>query len=130
MSVAIASIGRCPGRPAAPFDFDPPYHFSSSTYTIFRPLPYNVSRFIPSANERQAIKPDGVQRGLVGPIISRFENKGFKLSAIKMTQPGQEHLEKHYSDLSDKPFFRGLISCTSITFLQAPKQLLTISRQT
>lgn len=78
----------------------------------------------------KAIKPDGVQRGLVGPIISRFENKGFKLSAIKMTQPGQEHLEKHYSDLSDKPFFRGLISCTSITFLQAPKQLLTISRQT
>ncbi|THX38129.1 nucleoside diphosphate kinase [Aureobasidium pullulans] len=59
---------------------------------------------------QKAIKPDGVQRGLVGPIISRFENKGFKLSAIKMTQPGQEHLEKHYSDLSDKPFFRGLIS--------------------
>ncbi|CAD0028495.1 unnamed protein product [Aureobasidium pullulans] len=65
-----------------------------------------------SSNEQTfiAIKPDGVQRGLVGPIISRFENKGFKLSAIKMTQPGQEHLEKHYSDLSDKPFFRGLIS--------------------
>ncbi|THW13946.1 nucleoside diphosphate kinase [Aureobasidium pullulans] len=65
-----------------------------------------------SSNEQTfiAIKPDGVMRGLVGPIISRFENKGFKLSAIKMTQPGQEHLEKHYSDLSDKPFFRGLIS--------------------
>ncbi|THV85874.1 nucleoside diphosphate kinase [Aureobasidium pullulans] len=65
-----------------------------------------------SSNEQTfiAVKPDGVQRGLVGPIISRFENKGFKLSAIKMTQPGQEHLEKHYSDLSDKPFFRGLIS--------------------
>ncbi|THY85345.1 nucleoside diphosphate kinase [Aureobasidium pullulans] len=65
-----------------------------------------------SSNEQTfiAIKPDGVMRGLIGPIISRFENKGFKLSAIKMTQPGQEHLEKHYSDLSDKPFFRGLIS--------------------
>ncbi|THY65237.1 nucleoside diphosphate kinase [Aureobasidium pullulans] len=65
-----------------------------------------------SSNEQTfiAIKPDGCQRGLIGPIISRFENKGFKLSAIKMTQPGQEHLEKHYSDLSDKPFFRGLIS--------------------
>ncbi|KAG9996111.1 nucleoside diphosphate kinase, partial [Aureobasidium melanogenum] len=60
-----------------------------------------------------AIKPDGVQRGLIGPIISRFENKGFKLSAIKLTTPGQEHLEKHYSDLSDKPFFRGLISYMS-----------------
>ncbi|KAI5200307.1 nucleoside diphosphate kinase [Aureobasidium subglaciale] len=65
-----------------------------------------------SSNEQTfiAIKPDGVQRGLVGPIISRFETKGFRLSAIKMCQPGQEHLEKHYSDLSDKPFFRGLIS--------------------
>ncbi|KAG9640142.1 nucleoside diphosphate kinase, partial [Aureobasidium melanogenum] len=60
-----------------------------------------------------AIKPDGVQRGLIGPIISRFENKGFKLSAIKLTTPGQEHLEKHYSDLSDKPFFRSLISYMS-----------------
>ncbi|KAG9676950.1 nucleoside diphosphate kinase, partial [Aureobasidium melanogenum] len=59
-----------------------------------------------------AIKPDGVQRGLIGPIISRFENKGFKL-LIQLTTPGQEHLEKHYSDLSDKPFFRGLISYMS-----------------
>lgn len=97
------------------------YHLSTSTYTVSRPS---------LTQKNSAIKPDGVQRGLVGPIISRFENKGFKLSAIKMTQPGQEHLEKHYSDLSDKPFFRGLISCTSITFLQATKQLLTISRQT
>ncbi|KAH0366417.1 nucleoside diphosphate kinase, partial [Aureobasidium melanogenum] len=54
--------------------------------------------------------PDGVQRGLVGPIISRFESKGFKMAAIKLTTPGQEHLEKHYADLSDKPFFKGLIS--------------------
>ncbi|KAI4736800.1 nucleoside diphosphate kinase [Aureobasidium sp. EXF-12298] len=59
-----------------------------------------------SSNEQTfiAIKPDGVQRGLIGPIISRFEQKGFRMAAIK------EHLEKHYSDLSDKPFFRGLIS--------------------
>ncbi|KAG9524627.1 nucleoside diphosphate kinase, partial [Aureobasidium melanogenum] len=60
-----------------------------------------------------AIKPDGVQRGLIGPIISRFEQKGFKMAAIKLTTPGQEHLEKHYADLSDKPFFRGLISYMS-----------------
>ncbi|KAI4719478.1 nucleoside diphosphate kinase [Aureobasidium sp. EXF-10727] len=57
--------------------------------------------FIDTAIKQQ---PDGVQRGLIGPIISRFENKGFKMAAIK------EHLEKHYADLSDKPFFRGLIS--------------------
>ncbi|MCJ1365897.1 nucleoside diphosphate kinase [Acarospora aff. strigata] len=58
-----------------------------------------------------AIKPDGVQRGLVGPIISRFENRGYKLAAIKLVTPSKEHLEKHYEDLSDKPFFKGLVTC-------------------
>ena len=55
------------------------------------------------------IKPDGVQRGLVGPIISRFEQKGFKLVAMKLCAPGKAHLEKHYEDLSKKPFFAGLV---------------------
>lgn len=55
------------------------------------------------------IKPDGVQRGLVGPIISRFETRGFKLVAMKMCQPGKAHLEQHYADLSSKGFFAGLI---------------------
>ncbi|KAI2609098.1 nucleoside diphosphate kinase [Hypoxylon fragiforme] len=56
-----------------------------------------------------AIKPDGVQRGLVGSIISRFETRGYKLAAIKLVTPGKAHLEQHYSDLSDKPFFAGLV---------------------
>merc|ERR1712225_71654 len=56
-----------------------------------------------------AIKPDGVQRGLIGPIISRFEARGYKLAAIKLMTASQEHLEKHYEDLSSKPFFPGLI---------------------
>lgn len=55
------------------------------------------------------IKPDGVQRGLVGEIIGRFEKKGFKLVAMKMTTPGKEHMEKHYADLAGKKFFPGLI---------------------
>jgi len=55
------------------------------------------------------IKPDGVQRGLVGEIMKRFEAKGFKLIAMKLTQPGKAHLEKHYEDLSSKGFFAGLI---------------------
>lgn len=62
-----------------------------------------------------AIKPDGVQRGLIGPIISRFENRGFKLVAIKLLTPSKEHLEKHYADLAGKPFFPGLIACTLVT---------------
>eukprot|EP00941_MAST-03F_sp_MAST-3F-sp1_P005620 g5620.t1 len=55
------------------------------------------------------IKPDGVQRGLVGKIIARFEQKGFKLVALKMMQPSREHLETHYADLKGKSFFGGLI---------------------
>ncbi|TVY24235.1 Nucleoside diphosphate kinase [Lachnellula hyalina] len=56
-----------------------------------------------------AIKPDGVQRGLVGPIITRFEARGYKLAAIKLMTASKEHLEQHYEDLSTKPFFPGLI---------------------
>mmetsp|Transcript_5341 Transcript_5341/g.6531 ORF Transcript_5341/g.6531 Transcript_5341/m.6531 type:complete len:149 (-) Transcript_5341:63-509(-) len=56
------------------------------------------------------IKPDGVQRGLVGEIIKRFEAKGYKLVAMKLTAPGKEHMEKHYEDLAGKKFFPGLIA--------------------
>ena len=55
------------------------------------------------------IKPDGVQRGLIGPIVTRFEQRGFKLVAMKLVTPGKEHLEQHYADLSSKGFFAGLI---------------------
>eukprot|EP00164_Ancoracysta_twista_P000303 GFYU01000424.1.p2 GENE.GFYU01000424.1~~GFYU01000424.1.p2 ORF type:complete len:152 (+),score=58.48 GFYU01000424.1:29-484(+) len=54
------------------------------------------------------IKPDGVQRGLVGKIINRFEEKGFKLVAMKITKPSKEFAAQHYADLSSKPFFNGL----------------------
>ena len=62
-------------------------------------------------NERTflMIKPDGVQRGLVGKIIQRFEERGFKLVAMKFFSPSKELLEKHYDDLKLKPFFPGLI---------------------
>ena len=55
------------------------------------------------------IKPDGVQRGLVGEIISRFEKRGFFLRALKQALPSRELLEQHYSDLSGKGFFPKLI---------------------
>ncbi|KAJ4488206.1 nucleoside diphosphate kinase [Lentinula aciculospora] len=55
------------------------------------------------------VKPDGVQRGLVGEIIARFEKRGFKLVALKLVHATTEHLEKHYADLKGKPFFPGLI---------------------
>ncbi|CAO1318261.1 unnamed protein product [Diamesa hyperborea] len=55
------------------------------------------------------IKPDGVQRGLVGEIIKRFEAKGFKLVAMKMMWASKELLENHYADLSSRAFFPGLV---------------------
>ena len=56
-----------------------------------------------------AIKPDGVQRGLVGKVISRLESKGYKLIAIKLIQVGNELAKKHYGEHKDKPFFKGLV---------------------
>ncbi|XP_014675636.1 PREDICTED: nucleoside diphosphate kinase A 2-like [Priapulus caudatus] len=56
-----------------------------------------------------AIKPDGVHRGLIGDIMKRFEQKGFKLVAAKFMQASEDHLKVHYKDLSSKPFFTGLV---------------------
>jgi len=77
-----------------------------------------------------SLQPDGVQRGLVGNIIGRFESRGFKLIALKLVHATPEHLEKRvsffsrssssvisqirrpdldYEDLKDKPFFPRLI---------------------
>ncbi|CAA3024574.1 nucleoside diphosphate kinase B [Olea europaea subsp. europaea] len=55
------------------------------------------------------IKPDGVQRGLVGEIIGRFEKKGFTLKGLKLITVDRPFAEKHYADLSAKPFFNGLV---------------------
>lgn len=56
-----------------------------------------------------AIKPDGVQRGLIGEIIQRFEKKGYKLVACKVVQPTEAFARQHYSDLAQKPFFPSLV---------------------
>ena len=56
------------------------------------------------------IKPDGVQRGLVGEIIKRFEQRGYKLQAMKLYQADEDLLKKHYSDLVEKPFFPALLA--------------------
>ncbi len=56
-----------------------------------------------------AIKPDGVQRGLVGSIISRFESKGFKLVALKMVKVSADLAAKHYGEHKERPFFPGLV---------------------
>ena len=54
------------------------------------------------------IKPDGVQRGLVGEILSRFENKGFKLVAGKFGILAESIVDKHYEEHLAKPFYPGM----------------------
>ncbi|NES68163.1 MAG: nucleoside-diphosphate kinase [Okeania sp. SIO2D1] len=56
-----------------------------------------------------AIKPDGVQRGLVAEIIGRFEKKGFTLVGLKMMMVSRELAEQHYDVHREKPFFNGLV---------------------
>lgn len=56
-----------------------------------------------------AIKPDGVQRAIVGEIIRRFETKGFTLVGLKLLQVSRELAEQHYDVHKERPFFAGLV---------------------
>lgn len=56
------------------------------------------------------VKPDGVEKGLVGEIISRFEKKGLKIVALKIMKITPELAEKHYSEHKGKPFFADLVN--------------------
>merc|ERR1719183_776824 len=56
------------------------------------------------------LKPDAMQRGLAGNIISRFEQRGYQLMAMKLYQASEELLRTHYSDLTEKPFFPKLLA--------------------
>lgn len=55
------------------------------------------------------VKPDGVQRGLIGEIMSRLERRGLRLIGAKFTAVSREMAEKHYAIHKGKPFFDGLI---------------------
>lgn len=56
-----------------------------------------------------ALKPDAVQRGFVGEVITRFERKGFKLVGMKLMQVTRAMAEEHYGEHAGKPFFNGLV---------------------
>lgn len=55
------------------------------------------------------VKPDGVQRGLIGAVIERFERRGLKIAGLKMIQVSRELAEQHYAEHRGKPFFEGLV---------------------
>lgn len=56
------------------------------------------------------VKPDGVQRGLVGEILGRFERKGLQIVGLKLAKLPKELLELHYADHKAKSFFAGLVA--------------------
>ncbi|MGF1503849.1 MAG: nucleoside-diphosphate kinase [Chloroflexi bacterium] len=56
------------------------------------------------------VKPDGVQRGVVGEVISRFEKRGLRLCGLKMLHMSKELAERHYHEHEGKPFYEGLIT--------------------
>ncbi|NOX44997.1 MAG: nucleoside-diphosphate kinase [Caldiserica bacterium] len=79
------------------------------------------------------LKPDAVQRRLVGRIISRFEEKGLKIVALKMMRVPRELAERHYAEHREKPFFGELVSfITSAPIVamvvEGPKAIETVRR--
>ena len=63
------------------------------------------------ANERTLVllKPDAVQRGVIGPILTRYEQRGLKIVALKLATITEEQARKHYSEHVEKPFFPPLL---------------------
>jgi nucleoside-diphosphate kinase len=59
------------------------------------------------------VKPDGVERGLIGEVISRIERKGFKIVALEMRTLERSIAETHYAEHVDKPFFKDLVDFIS-----------------
>lgn len=55
-------------------------------------------------------KPDAYQRGLIGNIITRIENKGYKITDMKMMNLDEAILTEHYAHLADKPFFKDIVA--------------------
>lgn len=70
-------------------------------------LPSIVSNIEPSPPLQ--VKPEGVQRGLVGDIVKRFEQRGYKLVGIKVLVPGTDLANVHYGEHEGKPFFPKLV---------------------
>lgn len=79
------------------------------------------------------IKPDGVQRGFIGDIVSRFERKGLKIVAMKMVVVSEDLAKSYYSEHIGKPFFEPLIgyitSGPSVAMVLEGDQAVKVARQ-
>ena len=56
------------------------------------------------------VKPDGVQRGLVGPLLGRLEARGLRIVGLKLVQVSQQLAARHYAEHEGKPFYAGLLN--------------------
>lgn len=79
------------------------------------------------------IKPDGVQRGLVGEIVGRFERKGLKLVGLRMLHVSRELAERHYAVHAGKHFYAGLVEFitsgpVAAVALEGPDAIATVRR--
>jgi nucleoside-diphosphate kinase len=89
-----------------------------------------------SANTERSfimVKPDGVQRGVVGEIIKRFEARGYKLVAMKFVWVKEDLLKEHYAELQSKPFFPHLVKYMSsgplVPMVWEGKKVVDVGRQ-
>ncbi|XP_061159230.1 nucleoside diphosphate kinase, mitochondrial isoform X1 [Syngnathus typhle] len=102
-----------PSRPTAPPKIIQPLLFRLNSQARLKILLVCSLLVTCAANVQErtliAVKPDGVQRRLVGQIIRRFERRGFKLVGLKMLQVSEELLSQHYCQLTQKPFYSSLV---------------------
>ncbi len=79
-----------------------------------------------------AVKPDGVERGLVGDILGRFERRGLKLVGMKLMVVPVELAERHYGEHKGKPFFEGLVKFITsgpiVAMVWEGKNAITLAR--
>jgi nucleoside-diphosphate kinase len=80
------------------------------------------------------IKPDAVQRGLIGDILGRYEKRGLKIAALKLEVVSRETAERHYGEHKGKPFFEGLVeyitSAPSVLLILEGPEAIAITRTT
>jgi nucleoside-diphosphate kinase len=80
------------------------------------------------------VKPDGVQRGLVGEIVRRFEQRGLKVVGMKLMLPSAELANRHYAGHLGKPFFEGLITYITsgpvVAMVLEGTEAITVARAT
>lgn len=80
------------------------------------------------------VKPDGVQRGLVGQVISRLEQRGLKMVAMKLLQVDEALARQHYAEHEQRPFFRGLVdfitSSPVVAMVWEAEHAIDIARRT